>query len=223
MTLSKHGFQYLLVCLFFYLLVGPFIESFHYAHVFLDIFLSAILVLAVYAIGKQVKLTKGTIVLLSVTLVFLWVDKLAIFDFSDKVANLLLCLYLASLVITFFRYVFTAEYVDTNLISATLCLYLIFGILWGTVYVIVESFFPGSFTGELLNSAGSQMEQRQYFYYFSYITLTTLGYGDILPQTRAATALCQVEAILGQFFIAVFVARLVGIQVTQQFAGKKHE
>ena len=54
------------------------------------------------------------------------------------------------------------------------------------------------------------------FVYFSYITLTTLGYGDILPQTQGATALCQAEAIIGQFFIAVLVARLVGIEASQQ-------
>lgn len=48
------------------------------------------------------------------------------------------------------------------------------------------------------------------------VTLTILGYGDILPQTQGATALCQAEAIIGQFFIAVLVARLVGIEASQQ-------
>lgn len=116
-----------------------------------------------------------------------------------------------------------AKRVDANLISATLCLYLILGLLWGTIYATVEVYMPSSFSGGLLAKTGTPTEQLHYFYYFSYITLTTLGYGDILPQSRAAAALCQVEAILGQFFTAVLVARLVGIQVSQQFSMKTDE
>ena len=55
----------------------------------------------------------------------------------------------------------------------------------------------------------------------SFTTMTTLGYGDITPQTPVAMAFCQVEAILGQLFIAVLVARLVGIQVAQSFTKSK--
>jgi hypothetical protein len=59
--------------------------------------------------------------------------------------------------------------------------------------------------------------------YFSFVTLSTLGYGDITPQTQGAAALCQVEAILGQFFTVALLARLVGIQVAQQFGKESPE
>ena len=59
--------------------------------------------------------------------------------------------------------------------------------------------------------------------YLSYITMTTLGYGDITPQTKTAVALCQAEAMLGQFFAMVLVARLVGIQVAQETANQEKE
>jgi voltage-gated potassium channel len=52
------------------------------------------------------------------------------------------------------------------------------------------------------------------FIYFSYVTMTTLWYGDITPQTQGAMALCQTEAILGQFYIAVLVAYLVAMRVS---------
>lgn len=54
------------------------------------------------------------------------------------------------------------------------------------------------------------------FNYFSMVTLTTLGYGDITPQTAGAGALCQMEAIVGQFFTAVVVAWLVGSIITEK-------
>lgn len=215
-SFAEHGFQYLLVCFFLYFMLGPFIEVIPFAPVILNLFLSALLILAVYTIHKKSHMIKGSISLLTVTLVLLWIGSMGLIEYSAKAASILLCVYLCSLVYSFGQYIFAAKRVDTNLISATLCLYLILGVLWGTIYATVEAFMPGSFTGELLAKAGTPAEQLHYFYYFSYVTLTTLGYGDILPQSRAAAALCQVEAILGQFFTAVLVARLVGIEVAQK-------
>jgi hypothetical protein len=106
--------------------------------------------------------------------------------------------------------------VNGNVICAALCLYLIFGMLWGALFNVLESIQPGSFGGRLLDTATSARETTGYLYYLSYVTLSTLGYGDIVPLTRGATALCQSEAIVGQFLTVVMVARLVGIQVAQE-------
>ena len=110
---------------------------------------------------------------------------------------------------------------DTRLICAALCLYLFLGTFWGYLYEILYEVFPGSFSGDLLaRDATYSMSIRQHFQYFSFVTLTTLGYGGIVPNTSGAAALCTSEAITGQFFMAVLVARLVGIQVSQQFADR---
>ena len=95
-----------------------------------------------------------------------------------------------------------------QVIFGTLCLYLILGLFWGALYSLLYELSPGSFAGAMLYQAeGSVLTV---FNYFSMVTLTTLGYGDITPQTQAAGALCQIEAIAGQFYIAVVVAWLVG-------------
>lgn len=219
--IAGHGFQFLLVCFLFYLLLGPFIEYIPFAPGILNLILSALLILAVISIRKKTHLIKGSVILLAVTIILLWVGSLGLIELSAKAAGILLCLFLCSLVYSFGKYIFAAKLVDTNLICATLCLYLFLGLLWGTIYAIIESYTPGSFAGELFANTRTPTERLHYFYYFSYITLTTLGYGDILPQTRVAAAMCQVEAILGQFFTAVLVARLVGVQVSQQFVGDK--
>ena len=217
---SKYRFQNLLVCFFLYLIVGPFFEHFRYGRIAMDVFLTAVLVLAVHSIYKRDKILWLSIILLCLALLFFWTDKLGFFKLSDKTLYLFICLYIFSIVYSFLQYIFSAKKVDTNLISATLCLYLLLGFLWGTIYALVEAYLPGSFAGDLITGTSSASDQLHYFYYFSYVTLTTLGYGDILPQTKGATALCQGEAILGQFFTAVLVARLVGIQVSQQFTNE---
>ena len=217
---SKYRFQNLLVFFFLYLMVGPFFEHLRYGRIAMDVFLTAVLVLSVHSIYKRDKILWLSIILLCLALLFFWTDKLGFFKLSEKTLYLFICLYIFSIVYSFLQYIFSAKKVDTNLISATLCLYLLLGFLWGTIYALVEAYIPGSFAGDLITRTGSTSDQLHYFYYFSYVTLTTLGYGDILPQTKGATALCQGEAILGQFFTAVLVARLVGIQVSQQFMDK---
>jgi voltage-gated potassium channel len=214
---SKYGFQNLLVVLVLYLMAGPFLNPFPLAHVVVDILLSTGLLLAVYVIHKRIKLPFATVPLLVVVVALIWIEKTGYIRHSDKIVNLLLGLYLFFLVYSFLQYIFSVKKIDSNLICATLCLYLVLGLLWGTIYVALEQLIPGSFAGDLLNAANEAADKLHYFTYFSFITLTTLGYGDILPQSQVATALCQVEAILGQFFTAVLVARLVGIQVAQQF------
>ena len=81
---------------------------------------------------------------------------------------------------------------------------------------MVDALAPDSFAGELIQDTNTFHQDLRYFQYFSFMTLSTVGYGDITPQTMGATVLCQTEAILGQFFIVVLVARLVGIQVSQE-------
>jgi voltage-gated potassium channel Kch len=69
---------------------------------------------------------------------------------------------------------------------------------------------PGSFIEEAL----SGVHDLSTFVYFSFVTLSTLGYGDIVPATRGAQALASMEALIGQFYLTVLVARLVGIHIS---------
>ena len=102
-------------------------------------------------------------------------------------------------------------------LSAALCVYLLAGLAWAMAYVVVFLADPGSFSGEpvdALQSAratdGQATDAFPVFTYLSYITLTTLGYGDITPVSSVARTHVMLEAIGGVLFIAVMVASLVG-------------
>ncbi len=218
LAFKRHGFQYLLMVFLVFLLVGPFLEDTAFAKYFMDICVTGILVLAAHAIDTRRRLLPGTRALLIITMSVLWLNSFGWLELGPKPARILLLVFLTSLIYSFFAYVFSARRVDGNLISATLCLYLLLGLAWGTAYALLEAFIPGSFQGHLIADSQLTGNTLSFFQYFSYVTLTSLGYGDILPATQQAAGLCQLEAIIGQFFTAVVVARLVGVQVSQQFA-----
>ena len=103
-----------------------------------------------------------------------------------------------------------AREADFQTICAAVCFYLLIGLNWAFVYAALELATPGSFT------IAPQMDFYQKFenlVYLSYVTIASLGYGDVTPLTPAARTWAFLEAIFGQFFLAVVVARLVAMQL----------
>jgi hypothetical protein len=218
---NRLGFQNLLFWLFAYLVVNPFFTSLPHSGYVIDLLLSLVLFFAIFAVSRERKILSISTSLLILTLLFFWLDIFGVIDFSQVVSYSILVIYLATLVYSFFIAIITSHKVTLRLISATLCLYLIIGLLWGTIYTLLETVVPGSFSGGTLEHAHSPSQLLQSFTYFSFITLTTLGYGDITPQTMGAGGLCQAEAIVGQFYTTVLVAYLVGMYSTEHKAKKE--
>ena len=207
----RFGFQNLLFWLFVYLLVNPFLSSVPHSRLIFQLLLTLVLFFAVFAVHREKNIMTLSVVLLALAVVLYWLGVFGIIRYSGLVSQFIIILYLSVLVYSFFVAIFSAKTVSSEVICATLCLYLILGLFWAQIFVLLETVVPGSFGGKILDPGCPPWQQVQSFVYFSFITLTTLGYGDITPQTQGAGALCQAEAIIGQFYIAVLVARLVSM------------
>lgn len=120
----------------------------------------------------------------------------------------LICL-LAILVML--RFTMSHGRVDTERIFAGLNVFLLFGIMCGLLYAVFEEAWPGSFSFQGSSLEGSKQNLPAHTIYFSFVTLGTLGYGDITPIGGPARALAVAEAISGQMYLVVVVARLVGL------------
>ncbi len=114
-----------------------------------------------------------------------------------------------------------AERVTPAKISGALSVYLLLGYMWGIVFTILEALQPGSFNLVLGSTAaaGTGGEIFRQLLYYSFITLSTLGYGDITPLSEGARSLAAIEALTGQIYLAVLVARLVGLEISQRGSG----
>jgi hypothetical protein len=112
------------------------------------------------------------------------------------------------------RFMLRRGSIDSERIFAALNVYLMIGLICGVVFSIFEEQWPGSFAIHSSFVHGSKNVLLEHGIYFSYVTLGTLGYGDIIPISGPARALAVVEAIGGQMYLAVVVARLVGLYRT---------
>jgi len=116
------------------------------------------------------------------------------------------------------RFALGSGRVDSERLSAALSAYLLAGHFFGLAYFQFEQLRPGSFAIAGTTTHPGQLD-RQTAIYFSFVTLATLGYGDISPVTPTARGLAVSEAILGQLYLAVLVARLVGTAGTRKEPG----
>lgn len=117
-----------------------------------------------------------------------------------------------ALVLALCENVFRSGTVDMNRIIGAVNLFLVLGLLWAFVFALLETLQPGSLgspNGDLSADLLSDLT------YFSSVTLTTLGYGDIVPISRPARMLAALEATLGQVYLATVIARLVGLHISQ--------
>lgn len=113
------------------------------------------------------------------------------------------------------RYALRAQVVGREHIFAGLSGYLLLGLVCGQLYWLMEQHAPGS----LAVPAHAGTFSLPSGVYFSFATLTTVGYGDITPRTELARGLATIEAVTGQIYLAVFVARLIGRYVSRKSAG----
>ena len=214
---ERGNFKGLLFFLLLYIVGSPFLDPFPSLAVLAHISLSMVLFAAVYAVNKQKNQRSVAIALLLPLMALYWLGIYDVVSFSRLGANLLFTVFYGLLVYSFIVQITNAKRVSTNILFATFSLYLVIGLFWGALYTLLNEIIPGSYGGVLLENTKTAFHV---FNYFSFVTLTTLGYGDITPLTAGASSLCQMEAIVGQFYTAVVVAWLVGMHVSRKYDEK---
>ena len=108
-------------------------------------------------------------------------------------------------------YTFRAGAVTTDILLSATSLYLVIGSVFAAIYSLTEWLSPGSFTTASGDAAGWQD-----FFYFSFVTLTTLGYGDILPVGFYTQAIVTFEAVAGTLYTVILLSRLVGVYASDK-------
>lgn len=128
-------------------------------------------------------------------------------------------LFLGFLIVRILKDVRTGSRITSEQIFGSVCAYLLIGFLFSGIYGFISLVDPDSFAitdalaAELVNAGDSR--GGGFFTYFSFVTMSTLGYGDIAPVSSAARTFAWVQAVLGQLYLAITVAALVGIHIAR--------
>lgn len=134
------------------------------------------------------------------------------------VSDLLLIGLLATVGGSIIHHVARSTRITMDTIYGAACVYFMIGIFWSALYRLVYLVDPGAFHFATAGQAGAGSLEA-WFGYYSMITLTTIGYGDITPVSPVARSLAMLEGLMGQLYLAITIARLVGLQIASAMKG----
>ena len=210
-ALPARRFTVLLLSLLLYIVVYPVLPDAPVRNTLLLAFHTNIIFAGVWVLGQHSKLARIAIPLAVITLATVWLGLLAPGIVST--GRTLSVVFFVLTTIQLVRYLVQAKSANMATVLASVCGYLMIALVFAVMFVIVEAFVPTAFSiGTVASDAGSRV-------YFSLITLTTLGYGDIAPVHPLARSLAATEAVVGQFYVAVVVARLVSLVILERDRG----
>ena len=207
-------FLFLLTSILLLFIIRPFLEGFIGINILFDIFFFFILISGLYAVSER----KCGFVIGMVLVVPAFIATLSNYfvhvptvSVTERVFEVLFLGYSACMILT---HVFRQKEVTLDTISGAICAYFLIGFVWGLCFFLLEQAQPGSFL------MTEQQADPSHFIYFSFVTMSTLGYGDITPISNPARSLSLLEAVVGQLYIAVLIGRLVGMHIAQAQGGK---
>jgi hypothetical protein len=194
------------------LLAAPVVNNFTAFNVFFNCFMTFFFLSSIYAVSLSVRQSMVATVSAIPMLAYTWKAYLPSIPYLEHAGCLSGFFFSILIIASIGKFIVRSRRVTLDMIFGSLIIYCFMGIGWGFFYTFLHHFAPGSFNNIV---AGTVEENLSSFFYFSFVTLSTLGYGDITPALQLSRNLVVFEALLGQIYLVVMVAWLVGMKVSQ--------
>jgi hypothetical protein len=198
------------------LILAPLAEEFIHIRMLMDIFWSAVFIGVIYAVSHKKHHIFIALLLALPMLGSIWSRYFVKLSALEVVGGLCGAAFFIFAIIQILIFIYSQKKVTRDLIVGAAIVYLLMGLTWSFIYGVLESLHPGSFSLPEIQGISTS----RHFLYYSFVTITTLGYGDITPVTSLARSLCVLEAVIGQLYLVVQVAWLVGVHVSQSMLKK---
>ena len=209
---AKHRFLWLFCVLIFFVSVTPFVDALIKLHTLIDICMTIVFIVAMYSIVRSNKHLAISALLGLPMVTSIWLGYFIKSATILVIGELFGMMFIGFAVFELIRFILASEDVTSEVLFAAVIIYLLMALMWSFAYGALEAITPGSFS---MQESGINVGQFVFLYY-SFVTITTLGYGDITPATHQAGALSILEAIVGQIYLVVLVAFLVGMYVSRK-------
>jgi voltage-gated potassium channel len=217
---SENRFLILFIGILCLILVSPLLGTAFRISLLIDFIYTFLFISCVFAVSSDRKYAVFSALFALPFLVLTWGSRYYTFPQPFVLASTFSgIIFIGSIIYMLFRHVLKQKKINLEVIYGAIVVYLLLGIFCALCYGIIVRLDPNGFYygNEFIG------DSRMRFLYFSYVTLTTLGYGDITPVAPVARSLAMLEAIIGQIYLVVMIAWLVGMNVSQSFDENKKQ
>jgi hypothetical protein len=216
--LGDEGLSAFLCLLFLALFLGPFSES-KLVGMLTSLFLSLLMVAGVADMSPRPAIRISAGALACTAIVLRWMTHIAPSAAMLRWSSLASLIFMVLLTVGIFYKVFRDDKpVTMHRVRGAIAAYLLFGITWSLLYGLLDQTLPNAFnlpdSGEMYNA-----KRQTNLTYFSFVTLATLGYGDITPTHAVSRMFAIMEALTGQLYPATLLARLVSLEISHRSSG----
>ena len=197
----------LLIAIILLFVATPLLQDFPGGDFIEAILMSLVLILGVLAVSGRRRMSFWATLLVLPAIVGKWLNHLRPDLCPRPVFIAAALIFIGFVVINLLRYILRTPQVSSEVLCASIAAYLLLGIMWAFAYVLTTELRPDAFS---FSTPGQTLDGPTSFY-FSFVTLSTVGYGDIVPVAPVARMLAIMESMTGLFYVAVLVARLVAL------------
>jgi len=205
----RFSVAHFLIALVLWLVCFPFVARLEYGILIDGSLMTLVLLSAVLAVGGRRSTLLAAAVLVMPALATTWIDRFRPGLIPKEITLLAAVVFLIFLIAHLLRFILRAPRVNAEVLCAAVATYLVIAMFWAFAYVLVAGLVPQSFDFTAKGDPRRSMAGFEALY-FSFCTLTTVGYGDIIPVSNVARMLAMMEATTGVLYVAVLIARLVG-------------
>jgi voltage-gated potassium channel len=193
----------------------PLLGGFIRMGILTDILFAAILISGLWAVSRGRAVFIAALLVAIPALVLGWVGRFAGVPLLGALDRVFLIIFMGITLVTLVSHIARAKEGTAEIIMGAASSYFLIGLVWAFTFSLMEKFAPGSF-----RLPESPIDVESQFVYFSFVTLTTVGYGDITPASMTARYYSVLEAVTGQLYLAVLVSGLVGLFISQRPQGR---
>lgn len=213
----------LLLSILFLFIITPTVIAFRHGLLVMNIFSAIVLVAGSYALSRRRNLFIAAIVLSVIAVILAWLLLIHPRLWVRILSNCCTIILVTYFSVTILGYVLRGTEVTMDKIFAAICVYMFIGYAWTFAYALIEELQPSAFMALSSPSPNDYVARLLEMRYFSFATLTTVGYGDIVPHSAAARTLAVLEAVTGQIYLTVLIARLVGLHIVHASARSRKD
>ena len=215
---NRGVYFYLLLTLLFTLFILPLTGERISASILLNLVFSLIMLLGIYSLGRNRKVFWIGLLLMIPALIFRWITYFIESQLAYGIAELSASVFLFFTFLMIIAHILQEKNISLDTIYGGIVAYLFIALCFSSLYNGIHIFNNNAFLfNGALESIGKSVDAQTFgdFTYYSLITLSTVGYGEITPYSSYARFSSALQGILGQLYLTIFLARLVGMHIAQ--------